>query len=676
MREKVLITAALPYANGVLHFGHMAGVYIPADCYARFKRLNGDDLLFICGSDEYGVAISLSAEMAGRTPQEQVDLFHAINSDLFKRLNISFDHYSRTTTKAHPPIVQDFFLTLQKNGYIERRETEQLFEEKEGRFLADRYVIGTCPKCGFKEARGDECTKCGATFDALELKSPRSKMTNAPLILKKTTHWFLRLDLFKESLHKWLESKNWKPNVVNFVKPYIDALNARAITRDLTWGVPLPLPDGEGKVLYVWFDAPIGYISATQEWAEKRGEKEKWKEYWLDPKTTYVQFLGKDNIVFHAIVFPSMVMGQDLPYKLVDHLPANEFLNLEGRKISKSSGWTIDMQEFLAQYPADLLRYTLAANAPETQDSEFTWRDFQMRVNTELVGKFGNFIHRTLTFLSERMEKKIPPLHDLEEIDNTFLAKLEEIALAMKGQYGEFHLRSVCILLMELSHLANTYFDHKKPWILYRDKENIAALETTMHICLIAIKTMALVSFPLMPESAEKIWKMLGYSSFLETQNWNHVMKEELHVGKELPKPEPLFAKIEDEAITKEVAKLQATLTPEPKNPLKEQIAYDDFSKLDLRVGKIESAEKVAKSEKLLKLSIDLGFEKRTIVSGIAQHFKDLETLLGKQVIIVANLKPAKLMGITSEGMVLAAHDGSLLELPTLKDLPPGSVVS
>ncbi|MBS0585271.1 MAG: methionine--tRNA ligase [Verrucomicrobia bacterium] len=677
MREKVLITAALPYANGPLHFGHMAGAYLPADCFARFKRLQGDDVLFISGSDEYGVAITLSAELAKRTPKEHVDHFHKINLDLFNQLNISFDHYGRTTTKLHDPIVQEFFLTLKKRGFVEEKETEQLYAEKEDRFLADRYVVGSCPKCSYPEARGDECQKCGATFDALDLKNPRSKMTGAPLVLRKTKHWFLRLDLFKESLYKWLETKDWKPNVINFIKPYIEELKDRAITRDAKWGVPLPLEDSDGKVLYVWFDAPIGYISITQEWAKNRGESEKWKEYWLDPKTRYVQFIGKDNIIFHAVVFPAMVMGQDLPYKLVDALPANEFLNLEGKQFSKSSGWMIDMKEFLTTYSSDLLRYTLAANAPETQDSEFTWRDFQIRVNTELVGKFGNFIHRSLTFIHDRMEERVPPLHALSETDNTFLAKLEEMALDIKNHYEHFQLRRVALLLMELSHLANTYFDHKKPWVLLKEKENREALETCLHICLIAIRTMALVAFPILPESAEKIWKMLGNTTSLGVQNWSLVMKEELTVGKELPEPKPLFAKIEDEQIEKESAKLQKTLTPEVAvAPKKAEIVYDDFSKLDLRVGKIEHVEKVAKSEKLLKLSIDLGFEKRTIVSGIALHFKEIEKLLGKQVIVVANLKPVKLMGITSEGMVLAAHDGGLLELPTLADLPPGSTVS
>src|SRR3990167_6407566 len=443
MKKRVLITAALPYANGAIHMGHLAGAYLPADCYARFCRLLGADVAFICGSDEYGTAIVHGAEQAKRTPKEQVDLFHGINQELFRKMGISFDHYSRTTCKEHAPLVQEFFSQLLKNGYIETKETMQLYAEQEKRFLADRFVVGTCPKCGFEEARGDECTKCGASYESTELKAPKSKITGSPLTLKATTHWFLRCDLFKDKLTQWLSELDWKPNVKNFIEPYIKDLRPRAITRDMTWGVPIPLSDTESKVLYVWFDAPIGYISATKEWAPDR-----WKEFWCDPKTEYVQFIGKDNIVFHAVIFPAMIMGQDHPYKLVDHLPANEFLNLEGKKFSKSTGWYIDLAEFLTRYPAEVVRYTLAANAPEAQDAEFTFKDFQMRVNTELVGKFGNFIHRTLTFVWDRLDRRIPRCHELGEVDNTFLAAIDACVIEAKESYSHFRLRKATSCIM------------------------------------------------------------------------------------------------------------------------------------------------------------------------------------------------------------------------------------
>lgn len=675
MRERILITAGLPYANGPIHFGHMIGAYMPGDCYARFQRLMGSEVLYICGSDEYGIAITLSAELSGRTPREQVDLFHEVNKKLFQRMNISFDHYSRTTCKEHKPIVQDFFTVLNKNGYIEEQVTKQLYSAEEGRFLADRYVMGKCPKCGAEEARGDECPKCGGNYEATDLINPVSKLTRSKLVLKETKHWYFRCDLLKDKLLHWLETRNWKPNVVNFVKPYIEELRPRAITRDLEWGVPIPLNGTDGKVLYVWFDAPIGYISGTQEWAHTTGQKDAWKKYWLDPQTKYVQFIGKDNIVFHAIFFPAMVMGQDQPYKLVDALPANEFFNLEGKKFSKSSGWYIDLAEFLDKYPVDCLRYALAANAPEHQDSEFTWHDFQMRVNSELVGKFGNFVHRTLTFIGSRMDAKVPERHGLDDAETDFLALIERKVQEAKECYNSYQLRKAASTIMELAAAGNAYFDAKKPWVLVKDKKFKEELETTMYCCLMAIRAMALVSYPIMPASADKIMHMLGLPS-LATQNWDQINGEELAFGSALPHPHILFDKIEDETIQQEIAKLKSLSEEIPKTVLKEQVAYDDFAKLDLRVGKIEEAEKVPKSKRLLKLKVNLGFEKRTIVSGIAEHFEDPAVLINKKVIIVANLKPAKLMGIESEGMVLAATDGSFLELPHLKDAPEGTSVS
>ena len=459
---KVLITAALPYANGPLHFGHIAGAYLPADCYARFQRLIGSDVLYICGSDEHGVAITLSAELAGRTPKEHVDYFHQVLKDFFQKMNIDFDHYSRTTWEGHVEPSQTYFKQLLKNGYIEEKVTNQLYSEKDQRFLADRYVMGTCPKCGFEEARGDECPKCGASYEATDLKKPRSKLTGASLSLKATKHWFIRFDLFKDQLSRWIKKKNWKSNVVNFAQNYIDDLKPRAITRDSDWGIPVPLEGAEGKVLYVWFDAPIGYISATKEWALKKGDPEAWKRYWCDEKTKLVNFIGKDNIPFHAIFFPAMTMGQDEPYKTVDELPANEFYNLEGKQFSKSAGWYIDLEEFFKHFSADQIRYAIAANAPETQDSEFSWKDFQMRCNSELLGKYGNLINRVLVFTQNKCEGVMPPYGDLKHEDEVFLEKIHELTQAIYEAYSHFHLRKATQLIMELAQEGNVYFDTKK----------------------------------------------------------------------------------------------------------------------------------------------------------------------------------------------------------------------
>lgn len=558
MRKKVLITSALPYANGQLHFGHMAGAYLPADCYARFERLQGHDVLYICGSDEYGVAITLSADLAGRSPQEHVDLFHEINKALFAQLNFSFDHYSRTTWKGHVPVVQEFFLSLLKNGYIEEKVTDQLFSPQDNRFLADRYVVGTCPKCGFTEARGDECQRCGASYEATDLKNPRSKITGAPLILKATKHWFLRFDLFKDKLASWIAKKDWKPNVVNFAKAYIDDLKPRAITRDGEWGVPIPLPNTEGKVLYVWFDAPIGYISATKEWAEGQGKPEVWKSYWLDPATDYVEFIGKDNIPFHAVFFPAMTLGRNEShpasdhYVLVNQLPANEFLNLEGRQFSKSEGWTIDLADFFNHFTADQIRYYLAANAPESQDSEFTWKDFQTRCNSELLGKFGNLANRILVFLQNHCQGKAPTA----PLDSAFESRLKELSQEIRQAYSQFQLRKAASLIMEIAAAGNVYFDTQKPWQLAKALETRPQMEVVLHGCLHCLKILALASSPIMPETAQKLWEMVGFETQLSEENWDKVLQ--MSMPTTLPKPSVLFKRVEDTLIAEQEQKLKS----------------------------------------------------------------------------------------------------------------------
>ncbi|QZA58965.1 methionine--tRNA ligase [Candidatus Rhabdochlamydia porcellionis] len=653
MSQKILITSALPYANGPLHFGHIAGAYLPADCYARFMRLCGHDVLYVCGSDEYGIAITLSAELAKHSPQEHVDLFHAINQRLFSQLNFSFDHYSRTTWPKHKETTQQFFLDLLHNGYIEEKITNQLYSEKEGKFLADRYVMGTCPKCQFSQARGDECQRCGANYEATDLIQPISKISGLPLVLKSTTHWFLRFDFFKQKLSDWLISKDWKPNVLHFASSYVEDLKGRSITRDMDWGIPVPLPNAQGKVFYVWFDAPIGYISATKEWAENRGKPEEWKKYWFDPTTKLVQFVGKDNIPFHALFFPAMIMGQNQPYKLVDELPANEFYNLEGKQFSKSDNWYIELELFFKSFSADQIRYTIAANAPETQDSEFTWKDFQMRCNVELLGKYGNLINRVLVFTKELLSAKVPPRLELMDEDQLFLDKIKNIVKQTETAYASFHLRKASQLIMELAQAGNVYFDLKKPWILARSPATFSQMQTTISCCLECLKALALISCPIIPQSAQKVFLMLGFEGSLEKANWYQVLESTIAVDTALPEPKILFNKIEDETIVEQQKKLYSHALEKPLKNI--EVSIDDVRKLDLRVAQITAVERVPKSKKLLKLSLDLGIEKRQIVSGIGEKISDLLSLIGKKIVIIANLKPTKIMGIESQGMLLSA---------------------
>jgi len=680
MTEKILITSALPYANGPLHFGHIAGAYLPGDCYARFQRLLKNDVLYICGSDEYGIAITLSAELAKRTPKEHVDIFHQIIKDLFAKLNFSFDHYSRTTWPGHNETVCQYFKDLLDNGYIEERITNQLYSEVDAKFLADRYVVGECPRCGYTNARGDECPECGASYDATDLKNPRSRLTKAPLILKPTKHWFLLLDKFKEKLTQWLNTKNWKPNVLNFIKGYVQELHPRAITRDSSWGIPVPLPNTEGKVLYVWFDAPIGYISATKEWALLKGDPEAWKKYWLDTSTKLINFIGKDNIPFHGAIFPAMTLGQNQPYKIVDELPANEFYKLEGRQFSKSDGWYIDLEDFFTKYTADQIRYVIAANAPETADSEFTWKDFQMRCNGELLGKYGNFVNRVLVFAQQHCEGRVPAANNLQQIDQQFLNQITTLVTQAYHHYQAFKLRAASQTIVELAQAGNVYFDQKRPWSDAKSPSTRESMENTIACCLECLKALALISSPIIPSTAQKIWQMLGFESTLEQQEWSKVASTPLKSGQKLEKPFILFQRIEDKQIQQEVEKLHNmtsnTTQEAPKlAPLKPLIDIDEVRKVDLRVGVILKAEAVPKSKKLLQLRVDLGFEQRTIVAGISQAYPP-ESLIGKRIVVVANLKPATLMGVESQGMVLAGSLEATLELPMLNNLPPGSIVS
>jgi len=667
MSNKILITSALPYANGPLHFGHIAGAYLPGDCYARFQRLQGADVLYVCGSDEYGVAITLSADLVGRAPKEHVDLFHAINKQLFEKLGFSFDHYSRTTWEGHVKTTQQFFLDLLENGFIEERVTDQLYSEKENRFLADRYVIGRCPKCHYEGARGDECQKCGASYEATDLVHPHSKLTGSPLVRRPTKHWFLRFDLFKEKLNSWIKDKPWKANVLNFAQSYIDDLRPRAITRDSDWGVKVPLPGTEGKVFYVWFDAPIGYISASQE-----GFPDRWKEFWLDPETKLVQFIGKDNIPFHAVFFPAMLMGQNQPYKLVDELPANEFLNLEGKQFSKSDGWTIDLERFFQKFTTDQIRYYIAANAPENHDAEFSWKDFQSRCNAELLGKYGNLINRTLVFVQNHSSGIIPQRGELDSVSSAFLEQILRITEEARHAYSHFCLRKAAQCVMELAQAGNVYFDTKKPWLLAKNIETICEMQTCIELVMESIKLLALISSPIIPHTANQAWKLLGFTGTIEHARWDQIVSHNLPSGQKLPQPHVLFQRIEDEMIGPEIEQLHAKKTEVSEAP---QITIDDVRKLDLRVGQILSVERVPKSKKMLKLSIALSSGTRTILSGIGEGMTDLTLLIGKKVIVVANLKPATLMGLESEGMILSADTESGIELPLLLEAPIGSCV-
>lgn len=512
-------------------------------------------------------------------------------------------------------------------------------------------------------------------------------MSGAPLTLKRTKHWFLLLDKFKDKLKQWLETKDWKPNVVNFVKGYIEELRPRAITRDMTWGIPIPLPGTEGKVLYVWFDAPIGYISASMEWAQKIGSPDRWKDYWCDPQTKLVHFIGKDNIPFHAVIFPAMTMGQNQPYKLVDELPANEFYNLEGRQFSKSDGWYVDLDTFFNTYTTDQIRYTIAANAPETSDSEFTWKDFQLRCNTELLGKYGNLVNRVLVFAKNNCRGEAPQQHALQDIERQFLGDIQRLADMAMGSYAAFKMRRASQVIMELAQLGNVYFDAKRPWQDAKQPETRAAMETTIACCLECLKILALISYPIIPGTADQVWRMLGYSDTIAERGWERIISEPFPEHQRLAEPKILFAKVEDAQIELEVAKLRGMVNSQQKAssevskeaishaPLKATIGIEDVSKLDLRVGTVLSAAPVPKSKKLLHLQVDLGFEKRSVVAGIGQSYSP-EQIVGKKVIVVANLKEATLMGVQSQGMVLAGNHGSMLEVAGIQHLPNGSIVS
>ena len=681
-KEKILVTSALPYANGTIHLGHLSGAYLPADIFVRYKRLQGADIIYVCGSDEHGVAITITADKEKITPKEVIDKFHNINKEAFEKFGMSFDIYSRTSISEHHELAQKFFKDFYDRGILVEKKSLQFYDEQAKMFLPDRYVEGTCPNCGSDQARSDECEACGALYDPTELKNPKSKVSGQTPVLKETSHWYFPLQNFQKRLEEYVyttaEKNNWKENVINYCNGWFKAgLQERAITRDLDWGVKLPIENGEGKVLYVWFDAVLGYISATQKLGEQLG-KDLVKEFWQDPETKYYAFIGKDNVVFHCIIFPAMLMAwndghPDEQYILPANVPANEFLNFEGKKFSKSRGWGIDVIDFLKLFPADLLRYTLAANLPETRDTDFFWKEFQMRTNGELADILGNFVNRTLTFVNRNFGNEVPPAVTLEDIDKEMIELLENAPQKISTYFDNFKMKDGVNEIMNIARACNKYFNDSEPWKTVKNNQEKCA--TTLNICLQAIYTLAELLSPVIPETSKKMFNMLN----AEPTVWDNAGKMNLIVGHKLGKAEILFTKIEDAVIEEQINKLGVVENQENKVlelNIKDEISIDDFAKVDLRVVEVLEAEKIAKSNKLLKLKVKLGSTERQVVSGIAQHYKP-EELVGKKLVLVANLKPAKLMGVESHGMILAVEDkeGKLKVVEIKDDVETGKQV-
>ena len=662
--KRTLITSALPYANGPLHIGHLAGVYVPADIYARYLRLKNEDVLLIGGSDEHGVPITLKAKNEGVTPQDIVDKYHGMIKDSFKRFGISFDVYSRTSSPMHHETASGFFKKLYDDGKFVEQTSEQYYDEENKQFLADRYIVGTCPKCSFEKAYGDQCESCGTSLSPTELINPKSMISGNTPVLKETKHWYLPLDQYEPWLKEWILEghKEWKPNVYGQCKSWIDSgLNARAVTRDLNWGVPVPVEGADGKVLYVWFDAPIGYISATKELTPD------WEKYWKDPESKLVHFIGKDNIVFHCIIFPSMLKAEG-SYVLPENVPANEFLNLEGDKISTSRNWAVWLHEYLDEFPGkeDVLKYALTANAPETKDNDFTWKDFQARNNNELVAVLGNFVNRALVLTQKYYAGEVPALGELNEVDQATLAEIGNLKAQVEKSLDTYRFREALKLAMDLARLGNKYLADEEPWKKFKtDPERV---KTVMNICLQITANLTIMLEPFLPFSMNKL---RGFINF-EKLDWSELGRTDLlPAGHQTNQPELLFEKIEDNVIEAQVQKLLDTKKANDAaqavaKPARENCTFDDFMKMDIRTGTILEAQLVPKTKKLLQLKIDTGIDKRTVVSGIAEYYKP-EDIIGKQVSILVNLEPRKIRGIESQGMILMAEDAD----GTLKFVSP-----
>ena len=680
--KRYTITAALPYTNGPIHIGHLAGVYVPADIYARYLRLTGKDVAYICGSDEHGVAIPMRAKKEGVSPQDIIDKYHGIIKQSFSDFGISFDNYSRTSSKIHHETASDFFTKLYKSGDFIEETSAQLYDAEANQFLADRFVVGTCPKCGFEESYGDQCENCGTSHNATDLINPKSAITGNVPTVKETKHWFLPLDKHEAFLRKWIlegHKKDWKPNVYGQVKSWLeDGLRPRAVTRDLDWGIPVPLEGAEGKVLYVWFDAPIGYISSTKEWAAREGKN--WEDYWKKDDTKLVHFIGKDNIVFHCIIFPSMLKAHG-DYILPENVPANEFLNLEGNKLSTSKNWAVWLHEYLKEFPnqQDVLRYTLTANAPESKDNDFTWKDFQAKNNNELVAIFGNFINRVVVLTNKYYNGIVPAPNYFTEVDEDVLAAVKEFPNIIGKSIERYRFREASQELMSLARLGNKYLADEEPWkVIKLDEERV---KTIMFIALQISSALAILSEPFLPFTSTKLKNILNIDKKLSWKNVTEIAIL-LPAGHQINKAELLFSKIEDKAIEAQVEKLQATkIANEQENkviePQKETIDFEDFTKLDIRIGTILEAEKVVKTKKLLKLKVDVGIDTRTIVSGIAESFSP-EDIIGQQVSVLVNLAPRKIRGVESQGMILMTDtpDGKLAFVEPEKAVKNGQEVS
>ena len=684
--KRYTVTAALPYTNGPIHIGHLAGVYVPSDIYARYLRQMGRDVAFICGSDEHGVAISMKAKKEGITPQEVIDKYHGIIKKSFDDFGISFDNYSRTSAKIHHETASDFFKKLYDDGIFVEEVTEQLYDEKAQQFLADRFVTGTCPKCGNPEAYGDQCESCGSTLNATDLINPKSTISGETPVVRETKHWFLPLNRYDDFLREWIlkgHAKDWKPNVYGQVKSWIDGgLEPRAVTRDLDWGIDVPVPGAEGKKLYVWFDAPIGYISSTKEWAQREGKD--WELYWKSDDTKLVHFIGKDNIVFHCIIFPVMLKAEG-SYILPDNVPANEFLNLEGNKLSTSKNWAVWLHEYLEDFPGqqDVLRYVLTANAPETKDNDFTWKDFQARNNNELVAIFGNFINRVAVLTHKYYDGVVPEPNTFNDIDEQTLAEMRAYPDVIASSIERYRFREALGELMNLARLGNKYLADEEPWKLV--KENPDRVKTQMFVALQIATALAVLCEPFLPFTSRRLRQMLAIHPSPEgVSDWKEVAKPQtiLSSGTQLGAAELLFTKIEDGDIQKQTDKLEATKSANKNDnkkvdAQKDLIQYDDFAKMDLRVGTILEAEKMPKANKLLVLKVDTGLDVRTIVSGIAESFSP-EDVIGKKVTVLVNLAPRNLRGVESQGMILMTNspEGKLVFVNPDLDAANGETIN
>jgi len=734
-KKRLLVTSALPYANGPVHLGHLAGAYLPADIYVRYHRLKGSDVIYICGTDEYGTTITESARKQGTTPRAIADRYHQEIREAFARVGMSFDHFSRTSRPVHTEQTQAFFLRLFERGVLRQKTEQQLYDPELNQFLADRQVTGTCPFCRYPQAKGDQCEKCGKAMDPLQLENPRSELSGATPVVRETTHFYFPLGEWQPQLQEWLGKRShWKPNVLNFCHNYFaEGLQDRAVTRDLEWGIPVPLAGWEGKVLYVWFDAPIGYISSTIEWAAERGEPDRWKEYWCDRDgTRLVHFIGKDNIFFHALLFPAMCMAHG-EYVLADEVPANEFLNLEGDKFSTSRGWAVWLHEFLERFPPDPLRYYLTCIMPELSDSDFQWRDFQDRNNTELADTLGNFVQRTLTFVERYFGGRVPAPGDLCPADRELLEKAAATLQAIGDLLEQFEFKKAVRALMELPQAGNVYFQQQEPWRTRRDDP--ARCATTLYVGVQVCRTLAVAMAPFLPFTAERLGRMLNLPGPIAAQRWDQAAQP-LPAGQALQPPEILFPKIDDQAIEAEIARLvqsvaqcdeatarealaacgwsaktaivmlqgnqpaseaaallerhhgslwtalnalqeekKAVSSGEPGPPKKALISMEEFNRLDLRIARVEAAERVPGTDRLLRMQIALGDERRQIVAGLA-HLYPPEQMVGKLIVVVANLQPAKLRGVESQGMLLAAQEGERVVLVSPEaDIAPGAIV-